>query len=288
MGLLTLSVAGPADAQSVPATRLAPTLPGISAPAPAQGMMRHMTVVPSQNQEIRPQTPIQPPAASPAPAAEEPHVPVRKRLTPETALKKPSELQDWSQLNAVLLMSGPDEVEKMVRIVEADPGAVPPQALFFLAKGLADIDRMEDAAVYYYVGQLRLAFDSGRWPPRPEETDIRRQEAERKKTEDQRSQIPQPGKRRLKDPHSGVSAIAATIGAPITQWMLEDPTRADTVMTKVQAWDESAPYAYKPGYDVPKPVAFDDWPRLLEETRRGFYQRIGEFVTGLKKLKTDR
>lgn len=283
---LTLLQATTTFAQTPPPPP-APTAPTMAAPSflnrPQTGM-RHMTVVPDESKAVPPQIvpvlPVAPPPSQTPPAAEK-----KPPLDAAKALMKPEELTQWSHLSEVVLSQTKDSVDQMVRIVEADPGSVPPQALFFLAKGLAEQGRMEDAGLYYYAGQLRLSFDTVRWPPRIDPADLKRMMADRKKTQDQRGQIPIPSEPQLRNPHEAVSLLATSIGAPISQWMLEDPARGDAILARVKEWDESTPYAYHPGYDLPEPISYDEWPKRLSETREGFYKRINQFLTGLKKLK---
>ena len=211
--------------------------------------------------------------------------PAGKKADLSRQLIKPEALEQWSHLGEVVLLQTRDSVNRMVKVVEADPGAVPPQGLFFLAKGLADQGQMDKAALYYFVGQLRLSFDTTRWPPRMDPADVKRLQADKNKTRDQRGQIPVPSAPRYKNPHEAVALLAANIGAPISQWMLEDPSRGEKVLARVKKWDEETPYAYLPGYGVPEAVAYEDWPKLLAQSREGYYKRINQFLTGLKKLK---
>ncbi len=173
----------------------------------------------------------------------------------------------------------------MVRSVEADPGAVSPTGLLFLAKALAEQKRMEEAALYFYVGQLRANFDVARWPPRLDPEDLKRLQAEKSKAPDQQGQTTGASEPRLKNPHESVFNVSAAISPPISSWLFEDPDRAAKLMAKVKAWDASATYAYKPNYDLPEPLPFDQWPKLLSGTREGFFVRMDQFIAGLKKVK---
>lgn len=246
------------------------------------GGMKHMSVAPAQPAPVTAApAPVQPqPAAEPVPA-----VPVRNILSVEQALRKPDELKTWSQMSAVVTLSNKDDTDKMVRTVEADPGSVPPQALFFLAQALADQNRMSDAALYYYVAELRNSFDQARWPASLDPVDVKRLQTEDKKSPDQRGHVAGPSVARLQDPHSDVSAMSTTIGARVSRWMFSDPVRAEATMLRVKEWDLAAPYAYKPNGELPEAVPFEKWGTLLSTTREAYYLRMSEFLTGLKKLK---
>lgn len=231
---------------------------------------------------------ITPPAAAPAPVSEEQKpepILERKPLSIAEALVKPDDLKEWTELNKVVVLVGKEDTDKMVRVVEADPGAVSPTGLLFLAKALAEQKRMDEAALYFYAGQLRANFDVARWPPRLDPEDVKRMQAEKSKTEDQQGQTTGASEPRLKNPHESVFNLSAAISPPISSWLFEDPDRAALVMVKVKAWDERATYEYKPNYDLPEALPFEQWPKLLTGTREGFFMRMNEFVVGLKKIK---
>jgi len=245
--------------------------------------MKHMRVVPN--------TP-QPPPADAAPQKTETDpvekpaaLPERKPLAVKDAIVKLDDLKPWSRYAEIVSLSTPDALDKMVRVVEADPGSVPPQALLFLARGLADHGRMEDAAVYYYLAQLRLSFDVARWPPRMSPEDIKRMQADKNKTQDQSGQPAGGTSPKVRNPHDGVVILASAIGGPITEWMLKEPERADKVMARVSAWDQSATYAYLPNYALPQPTPFEEWAKMLPDIRANFYARMDQFISGLKKMK---
>jgi hypothetical protein len=245
--------------------------------APAAGM-KHMTVSPQNKEEKK---------TAPEPVPEtKAEAPARKALTVEQALVKPADLKNWSHMDEVVVLSKPEDVDKMIRIVEADPGAVPPTGLLFLAKALSDHKRMEEAALYFYVAQLRTAFDAARWPPRADPEEVKRVLAEKKKSSDQTGQVTGAGEPRYKNPHNSVVLLSSAISEPISSWLFEDPARADIIMARVKEWDASAPYAYLPGYQLPEPVPFEEWGKILQPTRDGFFARMNEFISGLKKLKT--
>lgn len=255
----------------------------LAVPQEHQAGMKHMRVA-------------TPPAAEPAPAAapakqeEAPvekaaELPARKPLSVEEAIIKPDALKPWSRYAEIVNLSSPEDVDKMVRVVEADPGSVPPQALFFLARGLADHNRMEDAAVYYYVAQLRLSFDVTRWPPRMSPEDMKKLMADRNKTQDQASKTVGADTPKIRNPHEGVVVLASAVGGPITEWMLKEPERAEKVMARVNTWDQSATYAYLPNYALPEPTPFEEWAKMLPDVRANFFSRMDQFISGLKKLK---
>jgi hypothetical protein len=257
--------------------------------------MRHMVISPKA--EKAEAAPAGKPAAAPVAAVPKPAVaaapkvaeePVaqtpaaRKPLTPAEALRKPEDLKVWSGLADTVVLQSDAAIDKMIRIVEADPGAVPPQGLLFLARALVSKNRIEEAALYFYVSQVRLAFDSARWPPRLDPEQLKALLAEKKKSPDQQLDLPTP---ELENPHQQLVDLSSQIGQPITRWMILDPKHAEETMAKVKAWDESAPYAYQPGYALPQPVAFKDWENLLVRARTNFYSQITQVIELMKSAK---
>lgn len=232
--------------------------------------------------------PVATPAPTPAVSPKESATPIvaapRKPLSLDEALVKPDALKPWSHLSEVVTLSSPEETDKMIRIVEADPGSVPPQALFFLARALAEQNRMDEAALYYYVGQLRLSFDVTRWPPRMAPEDVKRLMEDKNKSADQAkpNTDTQP---KIKNPHEGMVILSTAVGGPITEWMLKDPDNAAVIMARVSEWDVSAPYTYLPNYALPQPTPFEDWKIILPNIRESYFSRMNQFITGLKKLK---
>ncbi len=247
--------------------------------------MRHMMVSPKTEPEAKvEEKKAAPPVVAPkpvlAPMTVQPAAtPERKPLTPTEALRKPEDLKVWSGLADTVVLQSDDAINKMIRIVEADPGAVPPQGLIFLARALVSKNRIEDAALYFYVSQVRLGFDAARWPPRLDPDQLKALLAEQKKSPDQQLDLPTP---ELINPHQQMIDLSSQIGQPITRWMITDSKRAEAVMVKVKAWDESAPYAYQPGYALPQPVAFKDWENLLVRSRTNFYSQITQVIELLK------
>ncbi len=202
-------------------------------------------------------------------------------LAPKDALLPPDKLTEWPNLGLIVGVKNQDDAVNLVKAIEADRGAVPPQALFLTARILAQYQMMEQAALYYFVGQLRLTFDVTRWPPQVSAEDLARIQAEKSKTPDQRQNsnaIP-----KFENPHNGIALMAGAISKPILRWAMDDPARMTAVLNAAKEWDASATYAYLPGYDVGKPAAFQDWERALGGVRVAYFASMDNVVKGLKK-----
>lgn len=206
-------------------------------------------------------------------------------LAPKDALLPLDKLAEWPNLGLIVRVKTRDDAINLVKAIEADRGAVPPQALFLSARILSEQGMMEQAALYYFVGQLRLTFDVTRWPPQASSEEMARftaaQSAGQSKSPDQRQgNVAVP---KFENPHEGMAMLASAISKPILRWAMEDPARMSAVLDAVKVWDESAPYAYLPGYDVGKPTAFQDWSRALTGVRSAYFMSMENVVKGLKK-----
>lgn len=230
--------------------------------------------------------PVKPPVEEkPAPEVEEaPALPVYKSLMPKDALVKQDDLEKWDHMSEAALAHNDLEIQSLVHVIESDRGAVPPQGLFLAAKSLADHNMMEQAAVYYFVGQLRLEFDMARWPAIQNKDDVKRRAIDSKKTADQAAPNLDSAPR-IDDPHQGIKSLGDQIGAPIISWVLKDPARMDKMIKQVKEWDVSSPFEYLPDYDLTDPVPFEKWDKLLTRTRDIYFAQLIEWSKMMAKVR---
>ncbi len=268
LSLFALISVTPAFAQSEP----------MSEPSPSSLSMHHLSVTttpPVQKKEEAK------PAEKPTPPEEE--KPAPKALKTEDALKKTDTLVAWPYYTDLMTSNNDAAIDKVVHMIDIDPGSVPPKGLLYMAKALADRKRYEEAAFYYYAGQLRANFDMARFPPYSYED---KAAASDKRTEDQKGDVPDAGPV-LINPHEPLSMLAISIGAPISKWAMADPDRLDKVMDKVRAWDLATPYAYLPDYDISHARPFETWPQLLATARSDYFTRVRQISSGLKTVRPD-
>lgn len=211
-------------------------------------------------------------------------VPVYTALPPEDALVEPEDLEEWNHIGDAALAHNDVDIQNLIRLVESDRGAVPPHGLFLISKSLADRNRMEQAALYYFVGQLRLNFDVARWPPTPDPEDIKRRQENSQKSPDQAAPNLE-SKPRIYNPHQGIQSLADQIGGPIISWILKNPDRMTETIKNVKSWDESAPYSYLPDYDLTEAVPFQKWKKLLVRTRETFFDQMTAWTNIMSKIK---
>lgn len=247
--------------------------PAFAQEAPVSLGMHHMSVTAEKAREDTPQ--------SPAPVATVTETPAPTALKPEDALKKIETLADWPYYTDILTLHNDTALEKIMHSVDIDPGGVPPKGLLYIAKALSDRKRYEEAAFYFYAGQLRATFDMARFPPY---SPAGKKATSDKRTEDQRGGVPESAPM-LVNPHDSISLLALTIGAPVAKWAMADPKRLDAVMDKVRNWDLATPYAYLPDYDISHAAPFATWPGLLTKTRNDYFTRVRQISMGLTSVR---
>lgn len=264
---------------------------GFPTPQPIQGM-RHMEITqPAEKAAEKAEAPVvaEGEKSTETEQATEPEaLPKFKKRDPlplEKALVKLEELKEWSHLSDVAVAQTPEDVKKIVMLIEENRGEVPPQGLFLAAKSLADQKKMEEAALYFFAAQLRMMFDVSRWPPRATKEELEAILKEEKKTSDQKSPSANSAPQ-VKNPHAFLSELGRQIGSPIIKWTIANPDRLDKVLADVKAWDESAPYLYLPGYDVGEAVPFEQWEKSLPKIRALYFERMGAVSKGLRTVKT--
>lgn len=227
--------------------------------------------------------PSAPPEEAKTEVEEEPYAP----LTPlpiDDALVKVEDLEKWDHLDEAALSHSQKDVSNLIHIIESDRGAVPPQGLFLAAKSLADKNMMEQAAVYFFVGQLRLSFDMQRWPAIENADDLKRKAEDDKKSPEQAAPN-RDAPPRIENPHTGIERLAASLGQPIIAWALKDPQRFSEILDKVKSWDAASPYAYLPEYDLTEPVAFEKWERILKKVRDTYFKRMSNLAKAMERIK---
>lgn len=237
--------------------------------------MRHMSVTKTAP------VPEEKAADQKAAISEPKETPAPKALKPEDALKKTDSLTEWPYYTDLMTIDNDTALEKVIRAVDIDPGSVPPKGLFYLAKALSDRKRFEEAAFYYYAGQLRATFDMARFPPYEfNETAVKID----RRTEDQIGSVPR-AEAVIINPHEPISILALSIGSPIAKWAMADSARLDTLMNKVKLWDMATPYAYLPDYDISHAVPYEKWPSLLTKTRNNYFTRVRQIARGLTAIR---
>jgi len=249
--------------------------------------MSHMVITPQEKNQKEPvdaatktkqkYTPTQPEQKQ----QDTPPPVTKKPLSVKDALVKPEDLKTWDKLSLAATAQNKKDVADLLYILDHDRGEIPPQGLFFAAQSLARAGDMEHAAIYCLAGQLRLEFDIARWPAQPDRAYEERKNINAKKTEDQAQPVTKSPA--LKSPHEHIMSLSSTVSVPVFEWLLKDPKRLATALDKAENWDLSAPYAYDPGYELPAPVPFEEWTKLLPQTRATYFSRMRNLQHNLEK-----
>ena len=175
--------------------------------------------------------------------------------TPITTL---AQLEDWPYLND-LLSRREKGVESALDAIERDPSVVPPTALFYAAESLADQNRMERAATYYYLGQLRARFDFMRWGS-PADSQNR--------------------------PEARLTGLSMLVGQKVSPWVLSDTNRTAGTFQSVKELDLKTPYSYLPAYPLPENITEEDeWADLLTQAREEYFAQSQKIMDALKSVK---
>ena len=146
--------------------------------------------------------------------------------------------------------------EQAVRDVTVAPQNYAPPVFYQLSSVLFDEGHRDDAAFWFYAGQLRARFDANR----------------------------------CTDPTAAaaVSALNEQFGTPINQYMFQDPDRLAALVEKVVDWDRATPHDYDQRWinlhgmaavtgamdgeaaDAPLSLPEDQWDMIAERTRTDY------------------
>lgn len=168
-------------------------------------------------------------------------------------------VQPWPYLPDLLIQADAEKINAIIKEIEAKPEIVPPRGLFYAASALVKLQRMEEAALYYYAGQLRGQFDAARFPD--------------KNTDSNNN-----------NPRLSLSLEASYIGKPIHAWAMQDAARFRNIMAMVREWDARTAYGYDAGYKVDSSDDIKNWPALLEKIRENYFKYSNSIADGLEKV----
>ena len=230
--------------------------------------MQHMTITPDKSPAAPQQNTTRPEPQNTEPEQTESYKP----LDMDETLVQTEDLQTWSDMSLAASAHTKKELAQLQYNIEQNRGVVPPQGLFIAAQSFAQAGQMQQAGLYYILGQLRLEFDRARWPMHRTKGSIEKEKANARKTEDQA--LPNAAEPEMYNPHRHVEALDSTIGPPIFSWLVKDPSRLKLALDMAEKWDAATPYAYDPGYKAEKETPFKDWPKLLKHSRAEYFIRM--------------
>ncbi|MDB5936337.1 MAG: hypothetical protein JWQ01_3681 [Massilia sp.] len=174
----------------------------------------------------------------------------------------------------VLSSGSAQEKDNAVALVLAHPENYVPPVFYAMSAVLFDLGKKDDAAFWFYAGQLRARFDANRC------LDISARQA--------------------------VGVLNQTYGTPINQYALKDMTKLEALIPRVVEWDKATPHNYdarwinlhgmgavisglSPASSPAAPVAFtapkDTWDAIAEKTRADYLSGFQTFVAQSKTRK---
>lgn len=172
-----------------------------------------------------------------------------------------------------LLSQGtPQQQQNVLDRVRSAPERFQPPVLYVMSQLLFKAGQKEEAAFWFYAGQLRARFDANR----------------------------------CADPTArpAVDVMNQNFGGPINRYLFQDLDNAQELIIKVVEWDRKTPYAYDPRWinlhgaqavqvakdpQLAKTLTKEslslpqsEWPVLAEQTRTKFLQGFIHAIAQLK------
>jgi hypothetical protein len=158
-----------------------------------------------------------------------------------------------------LLAASSDQRKKQIAAITADSSHYAPPVLYALSSALFEEGRKDEAAFWFYAGQLRGRFDANRC------NDI--------------------------SARQGVAVLNQTFGTPINQYMFKDLPKLKALIPRVVEWDRTTPYNYdhrwinlhgigvmeedgKGGKKTTPSAPREQWAKIAEETRAAYLQQF--------------
>lgn len=167
------------------------------------------------------------------------------------------------------LMSGTDEqIAQTVSAIRESPERYAPPVFYYLSKRLFDQGDKDDAAFWYYAGQLRARFDANRC------ADSTARQA--------------------------VSVLNERFGTPINQYTFTDLDALEALVTRVVAWDRATPHEYDHRWinlhgmeavtdatgggisEEPLSLPEEEWDAIAERTRVEYLEGLRQALAQLR------
>lgn len=207
-----------------------------------------------------------------------PLAPAKPSLTPSSPTLLPQGV--YTQIDTrlgqealrLLSQGSPQQQQHTLERVRANPGQFQPPVLYVLSQVLFKAGRHEEAAFWFYAGQLRARFDANRC------------------TDATAAQV--------------LDVMNKNFGPPISRYLFQDLEKASALITRVVEWDRRTPYSYDPRWinlhgmqavqaardpqfasKIPPgslSLPSSQWPALAEQTRSKYLQGYLEAIAQLQ------
>ncbi|WP_255576287.1 hypothetical protein [Comamonas sp. Y33R10-2] len=172
----------------------------------------------------------------------------------------------------LLSQGSPQQQQNVLDRVRSAPERFQPPVLYVMSQLLFKAGQKDEAAFWFYAGQLRARFDANR----------------------------------CADPTArpAVDVMNQNFGGPINRYLFQDLDNAQALIAKVVEWDRRTPYAYDPRWinlhgvqavqtakdpQLAKTLTKEslslpqsEWPALAEQTRSKFLQGFIDAISQLK------
>jgi hypothetical protein len=146
--------------------------------------------------------------------------------------------------------------DKIIAKIEQEPDQYIPPVLYLISSFLFEEGKRDDAAFWFYAGQLRARYDANRCTNETAE--------------------------------SAVRSLNHEFGGPINRYEISDPSKLETLIAKVVDWDRKTPHNYDQRWinlhckiasnDKALSVPRDQWNSIEERTRQEFQQQFESAV----------
>lgn len=172
---------------------------------------------------------------------------------------------------AIAALSRGDEAaqDRVIAQVKAQPEGFAPPVFYVLSRVLFQRGQKDEAAFWFYAGQLRARFDANRC------ADVSARQA--------------------------VSALNQQFGGPINQYAFQDIAKLEALVPRVVAWDRQTPHRYDHRWinlhgmnavlsatdpKAPAQAALSlpeaEWPQIAEKTRQDYLAGFRDAMVEMK------
>lgn len=186
-----------------------------------------------------------------------------------------AEIDTIKSREAIQLLSDKSEekVSNTILSIKANPENYAPPVLYELSRALFSRDQKDEAAFWYYAGQLRARFDANRC------SDISARQA--------------------------VAVLNQEYGTPINQYTFQDLNKLESLIHRVVEWDRSTPYNYdhrwinlhglgatlsamgEPSSDTSLSLPVEQWETIAENTRKKHLENLEEVLIQAKAMQKE-
>ncbi|MDP3430363.1 MAG: hypothetical protein Q8R89_08540 [Desulfomicrobium sp.] len=186
-----------------------------------------------------------------------------------------AEIDTIKARETIRLLSDNNEknVSNTILSIKENPENYAPPVLYELSRTLFSLDKKDEAAFWYYAGQLRARFDANRC------SDISARQA--------------------------VAVLNQEYGTPINQYTFQDLNKLESLIHRVVEWDRSTPHNYdhrwinlhgleatlsamgEESNNKPLSLPAEQWEAIAENTRKKHLENFEEVLIQAKSMQKE-